>query len=254
MTTHVQHPPIVTARIDTSSPQPATGPAEQNPAPTQTTTPDTPQAGQPAPDKTYALLVPGLITLYTDAPSEAKAREELALEAADTIELHDPHPTFGRLTITALDLVPAAAKLDKIDDTLLDDSLPDADFHISDIARVAARILNKDRQGQDWKASAGTYAVVGYLENKTRSTGTYTLSVVEGTLQLQHERWAEPCAEFDGNHLPTLGEAVATAVLDDLCRNEDCGESTADGEGYDGECGNCADRTTRTESPHSEDH
>lgn len=200
------------------------------------------------PTKRYALLVPGLITVYITAPTEAAARDELALEGADTIELHDPHLTAGRLTITGLDLVPAAAKLDKVDDTLADDSLPDADFHISDIARVAARML-----GGSWTATAGTYAVTGYLENKTRDTGTYTLSVVEDTLQLQHERGDNPCAEFDGNDLPTLAEAVATAVLDDLCRNEDCGESTADGEGYDGECGNCADRTARAASPATED-
>ncbi|MFH0245905.1 hypothetical protein ACGRHY_26620 [Streptomyces sp. HK10] len=199
-----------------------------------------------APDTEYALLVPGLITVYVTAPTEAAAREALTLETADTIELHDL--TVGRLAITGLDLVPAAAKLDKIDDTLIDGSLPDADFHISDIARVATRTL-----GDNWTATAGTYAVTGYLENKTRRTGTYTLSVVEGTLQLQHERWADPCAEFDGNDLPTLAEAVATAILDDLCRNEDCGESTSDGEGYDGECGSCADRTARSETPEPED-
>ncbi|WP_086731606.1 hypothetical protein, partial [Streptomyces carpinensis] len=145
-------------------------------------------------------------------------------------------------------LVPAAAKLDKIDDTLIDDSLPDADFHTSDIARVAARIL-----GGGWNASAGAYAVTGYLKNNTRGTGTYTLSVVKNSLQPQHERWDNPCAEFDGNDLPTLGEAVAAAVLDDLCRNDDCGESTADGEGYDGECGSCADRTARAESLKAQD-
>ncbi|MGC5266659.1 hypothetical protein ACPXCO_37230 [Streptomyces cyaneofuscatus] len=199
-----------------------------------------------APDTEYAFLVPGLITVYVNAPTEAAARNELALEGADTIELHDPHLTVDRLTITALDLVPASAKLDKINDTLIVDSLPDADFHISDIARVAVRILNESASTH-WTASAGTRAVVGYLENKTRETGIYTLSVVEGTLQLQHERWADPCAEFDGDDLPSLGEAVATAILDDLCRNEDCGESTADGEGYDSECGSCADRTARHE-------
>src|SRR5690606_27707565 len=125
-------------------------------------------------------------------------------------------------------------------------------FHISDITRVAARILNGP-DSTNWTASAGTHAVTGYLENKTRDTGIYTLSVVEGTLQLQHERWATPCAEFDGDDLPSLAEAVATAVLDDLCRNEDCGEFSADGEGYDGECGSCADRTARAETPEPED-
>ncbi|MEU7305410.1 hypothetical protein [Streptomyces sp. NPDC007206] len=77
--------------------------------------------------------------------------------------------------------------------------------------------------------------------------------MVEGTLQLQHERWADPSAEFDGDDLPTLAEAVATAILDDLCRNEDCGESTGDGEGYDGECGSCADRTALAETLQPED-
>src|SRR5690606_11163365 len=77
-----------------------------------------------APDTEYALLVPGLITVYVTAPTEAAAREALALETADTSELHDL--TVGRLAITALDLVPAAAKLDKVDGTLIDDSLPDA--------------------------------------------------------------------------------------------------------------------------------
>ncbi|MFI1701422.1 hypothetical protein ACH419_36455 [Streptomyces bobili] len=54
-----------------------------------------------APDTAYTLLVPGLITVYANAPTEAAVRNELALEGADTIDLHDPHPTVGRLTITA---------------------------------------------------------------------------------------------------------------------------------------------------------
>ncbi|MEU3639932.1 hypothetical protein AB0H23_27410 [Streptomyces albogriseolus] len=207
------------------------------------TTHTQPTPAAPASGTQYTLLVPGLITINITAPTETAARNELALEGADTIDLHDLHLTVGRLTITGLDLVPAAAKLDKAGDTLIDDSLPDADFHISDIARVAARIL-----GDNWTATAGTYAVTGHLQNKTRDTGTYTLSVVEGTLQLQHERWADPRAELDGHDLPTLAEAAATAILDDLCRNEHCGHSTADGEGYDGECGSCADRTAHTET------
>ncbi|MGW3333104.1 hypothetical protein ACWDF9_21470 [Streptomyces rubiginosohelvolus] len=201
----------------------------------------------PAPDTEYVLLVPGLITVHITAPTEAAAREELALEGADTIELHDPHLGVGSLTVTGLDLVPAAAKLDQIDGDLVDGSLPDADFHISDITRVAARILNGPTF-LDWTSTPGPHAVTGYLENKTRDTGIYTLSVAEGTLQLQHERWDYPCFELDGDDLLTLAEAVATLVLDDLCRNTDCGESTADNEGYDGECGNCADRTARSES------
>ncbi|MFE5407098.1 hypothetical protein ACFQ9Z_38710 [Streptomyces sp. NPDC056580] len=222
-----QHAPAVTSPADASH-------AQHAPA-------DTGPAGQPPADIAYAFLVPGLITLHTTAPTETAARQALAGDGATTIDLDDLHLTVGCLTITGLDLIPAAAKLDKIGDTLADDSLPDADFHISDIARVAARTL-----GRHWTATAGTYAVTGYLENNRRGTGIYTLSVVEGTLQLQHEQWPEPCAEFDGDHLTLLGEAVASAVLDDLCRNEDCGQSTADGEGRDGECGNCADRTART--------
>ncbi|MEU1466091.1 hypothetical protein ABZ467_36800 [Streptomyces sp. NPDC005727] len=234
VTSHTQHGPADTAPADTSHAQHApavTGPAGQTPAHT-----------------TYALLVPGLITLHTTAPTEAAAREALAGDGAHTIDLHDPHLTVGLLTITGLHLIPAAAKLDKIGDTLVDDSLPDTDFHISDIARVAARTL-----GTNWTATAGTYAVTGYLQNKTRATGIYTLSVVEDTLQLQHEQWAEPCAEFDGDNLTLLGEAVATAVLNDLCCNKECGASTADGEGSEGECGTCADRTARAEAPQTED-
>ncbi|MEW2289374.1 hypothetical protein [Streptomyces sp. NPDC047841] len=41
--------------------------------------------------------------------------------------------------------------------------------------------------------------------------------------------------------------------MDDLRRNEDCGESTADGEGHDPGPGSRADRTARAESPDSED-
>ncbi|MGW4179365.1 hypothetical protein [Streptomyces rubiginosohelvolus] len=199
------------------------------------------------PNPQYAFLVPGWITVHITAPTEAAARQELALEGGSgTIELDDRPLTSGDLTVTGLDLVPDAAKLDKVDDTLIDGSLPDADFHISDIARVAARILNGPIF-RDWTSTPGPHAVTGHLENKTRNTGTYTLSVADGTLQLQHERWAYPCFELDGDDLLTLAEAVATTVLDDLCRNKDCGESTADNEGYDGECGSCADRTARAD-------
>lgn len=35
--------------------------------------------------------------------------------------------------------------------------------------------------------------------------------------------------------------------LEDICTTDGCDEPTADGEGYDGECGSCADRTYATE-------
>ncbi|WP_234329458.1 MULTISPECIES: hypothetical protein [unclassified Streptomyces] len=221
MTTHVKRNAAVTARIDTSSPRPPAAVTEE------------------AHDMTYGFVVPGLIAVHTDAPSEAAARHTLAAAAAHTIDLHDTYLQVGGVTITGLDLVPVAAKIDAIDDIRFDNALPDADFHISDIARVAARVL-----GNGWEASAGAYAVVGYLHNTTRGTGIYTLSVVEDTLQLQHEGSSDPCSEFDGNDLPTLGKAVAAAVLDDLSRSGHCGQSTTDGAGNDGEC-----RMRRTHCP-----
>ncbi|MET9112581.1 hypothetical protein, partial [Streptomyces zhihengii] len=192
---------------------------------------------------------PGLTTVHVNTPTQAAARNEPAPEGSDTIEPHDPHPTAGRLTTTGLDPAPAAAKPDKINHTLLDDPLPDADFHISDIPRAATRT-----PGDNWTATAGTYAIVGYPENQTRHTDIHTLSVIESTLQLQPSRWADPCAAFDGNDLPTPAEAVTTAILDDLCRNEECGEPTSDGESYDEERGSCADRTARAETLEPDNH
>ncbi|MEW1777913.1 hypothetical protein [Streptomyces sp. NPDC086777] len=72
---------------------------------------------------------------------------------------------------------------------------------------MTARVL-----GPNWEATAGPYAVTGHLKNPTRSTGTYTLSVAEGTLQLHHGRFTDPCARIDGDGLPTLDDAVAEAI------------------------------------------
>ncbi|WP_433570193.1 hypothetical protein [Streptomyces sp. CA-251247] len=36
--------------------------------------------------------------------------------------------------------------------------------------------------------------------------------------------------------------------------DEEAATEAADGEGYDGECGSCADRTACSESPHREDN
>ena len=65
---------------------------------------------------------------------------------------------------------------------------------------------------------------------------------------------ADPHARFHGDDLPTLGDAVAEAILGDLRHNEDCDQSTADGEGNDGQRRSCADRTARAEASDSEDH
>ncbi|GHA69030.1 MULTISPECIES: hypothetical protein [Streptomyces] len=50
------------------------------------------------------------------------------MESANALDLHDAHPTVGRLTVTGLDLVAGAAQCDRTDDILTGGSLPDADF------------------------------------------------------------------------------------------------------------------------------
>ncbi|MFH8260537.1 hypothetical protein [Streptomyces roseolus] len=165
----------------------------------------------PTPATTYMFLVPGLITLYVTATTEATIRSELEQEGATTIELPTPHPTTGRLTITALDLTQAAAKLHQTDNTLTDDALPAPGFHLSDITRVAARALN-----DNWTTPAGAHAATDYLENKTRATGLYIFSAAQNTLQLQYQLSDTPCTEYDGNDLPSLAKVVANAVLNDL--------------------------------------
>ncbi|MFC5905530.1 hypothetical protein ACFP53_41035, partial [Streptomyces zhihengii] len=64
--------------------------------PTPRHAPTTTGPADQAPGTTYALIVPGLTTVYVKATTEAAARDELALEGSDTIEFHDPHLAVGR--------------------------------------------------------------------------------------------------------------------------------------------------------------
>lgn len=67
---------------------------------------------------------------------------------------------------------------------------------------------------------------------------------------LENEELEPKLTTLDGHRItavslePGAGELdqVDGTPLEDLCSNEDCRSALDDGEGYDGECGNCADR------------
>lgn len=67
---------------------------------------------------------------------------------------------------------------------------------------------------------------------------------------IEGEEFSLELVTRDGHHFTAVtldsgaGELdqVNGDPLEDLCSNEDCRTSLSDGEGYDGECGNCADR------------
>ncbi|WP_327332905.1 hypothetical protein [Streptomyces anulatus] len=156
-------------------------------------------------------IVPGHFTASVVAESDAEALELLAMDTGDTIDLSDFPIREGEVTITGLDLTPLAAKLDKVGDELVGNSMPDLDFSISDITRLAA----EDLEG-DWQHSPGAWGVSGDL---TSGDGefAYTLEVVGGTLRLIHRDHASPCAEFKFTHsLREIADKVIAVVLHDV--------------------------------------
>ncbi|MEU3708372.1 hypothetical protein AB0E82_39550 [Streptomyces anulatus] len=158
-------------------------------------------------------LVPGHATASVLAGSDAEARELLAMNAGDTIELDDFPIREGEVTITGLDLTALAAKPDKVGDEIMANSLPDADFSVSDIARLAAEGLEGD-----WQSCAGSWGVSGDLTSDDAAFA-YTLEVVDGTLTLFNQDYATACAEFAPTHvLRDIADQVIAAVLHDIER------------------------------------
>ncbi|MFD7747816.1 hypothetical protein ACFV2V_25155 [Streptomyces sp. NPDC059698] len=180
--------------------------SEHTPTPTE---PISVPAAEPG--TTYQFLVPGHIAVSVPATSEAEARELLEQKGRGTLELDHLGPLqVGGLAVHTIDLVPIAAQVDKAGEESTADSLP-ADFSISDIARVAARLL-----GDGWTASAGTWAVSGELSHEATATH-YTLEVVEGTLQLLNEKHDDTTATFKPTaSLGTIAAQVARAVQRDI--------------------------------------
>lgn len=166
------------------------------------------------PGTTYQFLVPGLIAVSVPATSETEARELLEQKGRGTLELDHLGPLqVGGLAVHAIDLVPLAAKVDKVGEESTADSLPDADFSISDIARVAARLL-----GDGWTASAGAWPVSSDLSHAMTATH-YSLEVVEGTLQLFNDKYPDATATFEPTaFLGTIAAQVARAVQRDIER------------------------------------
>ncbi|MEU3433078.1 hypothetical protein [Streptomyces sp. NPDC006863] len=159
----------------------------------------------------YQFLAPGCITVSVLAASEDEAREML-IEESGTIDLHEPIAVQGgALSISGMHMTPMIAKIDKIGGEPVGDSLPDADFSISDIARVVARDLEND-----WASSPGAGGVTGSLRSENAGF-EYTLEVVDGVLKLFHQHASCACAEFDVNDsIGEIAEQVTAAVLYDI--------------------------------------
>ncbi|MGW6588410.1 hypothetical protein [Streptomyces globisporus] len=159
----------------------------------------------------YQFLAPGCITVSVLASSEGEAREML-IEESGTIDLHEPLTVQGgTLSVSGMYLTPMIAKIDKVGDEPVGDSLPDADFSISDIARVVARELEND-----WTSTPGAGGVTGSLSSE-KAGFEYTLEVVDGVLKLFHQDYSCACAEFDvTDSIGEIAEQVTAAVLRDI--------------------------------------
>ncbi|MFJ6889918.1 hypothetical protein ACIQRC_34435 [Streptomyces californicus] len=159
----------------------------------------------------YQFLVPGYITVSVLAASENEARETL-IEEGGTIDLHEPIAVQGgALSIGGMHMTPLIAKIDKIGDEPVGGSLPDADFNVSDIARVVARKLEND-----WVSTPGAGGVTGSLSSENAGF-EYTLEMVDGVLRLFHQDACCACAQFDVNDpIGEIAEQVTDAVLRDI--------------------------------------
>ncbi|MFD5342246.1 hypothetical protein ACFWJY_00365 [Streptomyces anulatus] len=160
----------------------------------------------------YQFLVPAHVTASVQATSEAEARKLLTDESSTSIELDQPAPLrSGALSITRLDMIPPAAKVDMIGDEPVDGSLPDAAFAVSDIARVAARNLEGD-----WESEAGAGGVSAQLTSEEAGFG-YSLEMIEGALSLFHQDAFCACARFElTDSLSEMADRVADAVNRDV--------------------------------------
>ncbi|MFI1532127.1 hypothetical protein [Streptomyces griseus] len=168
----------------------------------------TPATVEPA-ATSYQFLVPGHVTVSVPATSETEARELLEMEGRDTLELDHLGPVeIGDLSVHGIDLTPLAAKVDKIGEEITGRSLPDADYSVSDIARVAARLL-----GDGWTSTSGSWGASGGLANEAAGA-RYTLEILDGSLQLlSHGDEVEMFEETE--HLGTIAAQVAQAVKSD---------------------------------------
>ncbi|MFH9606899.1 hypothetical protein [Streptomyces sp. NPDC017448] len=157
----------------------------------------------------YCFVVPGTVTVRVSATSEANARELLEMEAGDSLELDTVAPIqVGPLSIGTLDLVGPAAKVDSVGEELTNDSLPDADFSVSTIARVAVRSLPGT-----WDVCPGTLGVSASMSEGVIGA-EYVLEVVDGRLSLFDFVTSCSLAVIDDSaSLVEMAKEVADAIL-----------------------------------------
>lgn len=98
----------------------------------------------------------------------------------------------------------------------------------ADVMAVAYSDQGEVSEGAEWRALE---AVMGLSASIPVTASVPCEGIVLGTLHLATDPHDEGLMEVDG---------VNAA---DMCANADCRKSTADGEGYNGECGDCADRS-----------
>ncbi|WP_327332904.1 hypothetical protein [Streptomyces anulatus] len=156
-------------------------------------------------------VVLGRITVSVVAESDAEARELLAVNTGDTIDLGGFPVREGEVTITGLDLLPLGAQPGRAGEGQVEGSLSDADYGISDIARVAAEELEGD-----WESSGSEWEESATLTSGDADFG-YFLEVVEGRLGLFHQDASCACAWFrSGDSLRVIVDGVVAAVLCDI--------------------------------------
>jgi len=118
------------------------------------------------------------------------------------------------------------AVINKTDST--DDAEPD-DLSYAMLGRYAAALLGS-RAG-DWDSNEMTEGIARYAAELA------DFPALSGGSDAELKVWRDIADQLGIEHDGDEENA-------DACRNPDCEDTTSNGEGYDGLCGNCADATT----------
>ncbi|WP_043463600.1 hypothetical protein [Kitasatospora sp. MBT66] len=173
----------------------------------------------------YAHLVRGAISLSVRAQTRRSAFEALDAISGDDELL--PELTLEGLRLNGVTIQTGTGRVTSDTETAV---LEGAHTYpmTAEVMAIAYSDQGEVSEDAEQRAREALSALTGmHPVTAAVPAGNITL----GALRLDADQGDEGLVEVDG------------VSAEDMCANADCRESTADGEGYDGECGDCADRT-----------
>jgi len=116
-----------------------------------------------------------------------------------------------------------------------------------DLAHRFASLLTTDdaTAAQDLAADAVKHLLAVHIEQgwDADEAASALIAVVRDAITETFDHYPEGSVGPWGRKAEEELGGIEYALPSEVCANEDCRRSLDDGEGYDGECGDCADRT-----------